>query len=111
MTWTPYCLRAASEATLAAALPMLRSTNEVGKAIWLTSGQFHALDPAIPIVAQPAVSSLNALGIEIVLSAAIMDNRWHANLAVRDDNPQRAAIVAAIAPYVIVPASPSRVWA
>lgn len=109
--WTTYTLRALSQATLIAALPMLRGKDEAGKAVWLTGGPFHALDAGIPIVVVDAVTVLDAEGLPVVVSPAVMSTRWHANLALRADHPQRAAIEAAIAPFIVTPTTPQRVWA
>lgn len=36
---------------------------------------------------------------------------WHANLRIADNHPSRAEIEAALAPYVVVPVKPLRMWA
>lgn len=99
-------LQAEDEAALVAVLPMLRGRDPNGAAVW-TSGPHHAVDADIPIVTAPAV--LDAAGM--VTTPAVLDPRFHANLRLDAGHPDRDAIVAATAPFVVTPASPRRIFA
>ncbi|NYZ18016.1 hypothetical protein HL658_36230 [Azospirillum sp. RWY-5-1] len=101
-------LRAADEATLAAALPWLRGTDQQGAPGWLTAGHHHALDPIGPLVlTPPAVDPVT--GEE--LAPAEVDGRWHANLRVDGAHPEHDAIMAACEPFIIHPTNPRRTFA
>lgn len=95
-------LRADDEATLAAALPMLRDGG-----VWVTASHHHALDLIGPVEIAPA--TLDEAGG--IVTPATLDERFHLNLRLRDDCPDCEAIQATAAPFVVTPGDPARVWA
>lgn len=94
-------LRFDTEAAAAAALPMLRMGGQ-----WMTASHHHGLCLIGRVTATPAV--LDASGT--VVTPAVMDERWHANLRLLD-HPDEASIVAACQPYTVNPPHPAVVWA
>lgn len=94
-------LRAGNAGALAKACPFLRGDGPDGP-IWLTNGQGFALDVIGPVVTKEA--SFDAKGK--LLTAAVTDNRFHANLRCTEE-------IAALVPASVRtnPTSPKRVWA
>ncbi|CAO3403500.1 hypothetical protein [Azospirillum palustre] len=98
---TDLMLRFDTEAAAAAVLPMFRADGQ-----WLTASHDHGLCAIGPVVTTPAV--VDASGA--IVTPAVMDERWHANLRLLD-HPDEAAIVAACEPYAVNPPHPAVVWA
>lgn len=97
---TDLMLRFDTEEQAISALPMLRSEDA-----WITASHCHALDPIGPVVTTPAV--LDDAGE--VVTPAVMDTRFHANLRLLPGADP--AIAAAATPFAVTPADPARVWA
>ena len=92
---TDLYLHAPDEATLAAALPMLRTTGEDG---WIESSPWHALDAGFVVFEGDADDRRPVPG-------------YHANLRVLDGAPDAAALLAAAGPFRTEPATPQRTFA
>lgn len=98
-TYIDLRLRADDEATLAAALEALP-----------LDGHGIALDIIGTLYAETGETATDPeTGETIALTAPL--SGWHANLRIRDDHPDRAAIEASLAAFVVVPETPRRVWA
>ena len=92
-------LRADDDATLSAVLGPLP-----------LAGHGVALDVIGTLHAPTGETAIDPdTGETIALTAPLAG--WHANLRVREDRPERAAIEAALAAFVVTPEQPLRVWA
>jgi len=102
--FTDLYLRADSESALAVAMPWFRREDA-----WVTASHHHALDLIGPITTTPAILDENGE----VVTPAMIDGRYHANLRLFGDHPDREAILAGLEAVRIdpEPATPSRVWA
>lgn len=80
MNYTDYCLKAADEAAMIAALGFARGKDENGNPIWLLSGPGYVLDIIGPVVITHA--TYDADGNE--LTPAVMDNSFHVNIRIFD---------------------------
>lgn len=99
MNYIDLRLRADDEAALAAALAPLP-----------LAGHGVAIDVIGTLYAEAGETATDPeTGETIALTAPLPG--WHANLRIRDDHPDRAAIEAALSAFVVVPANPRRVWA
>lgn len=114
-------LRAESEATLAAALPMFRAKIYVtpkvrgqsteGDPIWVTSSPYHALDVGFVVVTTPAVfGEPKEDGTRDVVTEAVLEPGFHANLRLVEGHPQYEEIVGVVEPFVVHPLSPQRAF-
>jgi len=93
-------LRAADEATLAAALPMLRGADDEGAPCWVTSGPLCEVRiiGALPLTA-PVVNDV----LEIVEPATFAEG-WHLNVRgprIGADPAAWAELLEAAAPYTL----------
>ena len=100
-------LRATNEATLATALPWLRTTGDDGAQVWLEASEHHALVPNVLVVTTPAVG--DAAG-QITTPAVIADG-WFANLRIFEGHPDRTLILEACAPFSQETATPQQTFA
>lgn len=98
-TYIDIRLRADDEAALAAALETLP-----------LGGHGIALDLIGTLHAETGETATDPETGETIAVTALLPG-WHANLRIRDDHPDRAVIEAAVAAFVVTPASPRRVWA
>ena len=71
-----YCLKAATEEEMIAALDFARTDDENGAEIWLGSGSNYALDIIGDIVLEPAVFDENG----DMITPAVMDGGFHVNI-------------------------------
>ncbi len=103
--FTDLCLVADTEADMIAALPFARDADENGNAMWQRSGNGWALDPIGPLCTTPAVIGADM----IVVTPAVIDERFHANLRLYGLGLDlQAGIPAAV---IVAPVNPRRVWA
>jgi hypothetical protein len=101
---TDYAFRFPDEATarelLGEALNANR-TDEDGSTVIACFTAEHALD-LIGTIYKP--SALDSNGVEITPAKAVFG--WHANVRLLNDQP----LPEALAPYLVTPSTPSRVW-
>ena len=103
-------LRAEDEAALTAALLAAPGFDAGEDGLPYPTGHGIALDIIGTLYAETGEAATDPeTGETIVLTAPLPG--WHANLRIRDDHPDRAAIEPAVAGVAIVPQNPLRVWA
>lgn len=94
-------LRADTEAALIDALPMLRTTDADGVPCWLTAGPVCDVDPIGPLALTPPVTDPES---GEVVTPAVVDERWHANVRgprIGADPAEWEAVVAAAEPFTL----------
>lgn len=101
-------LRATDEAALADALPQLRGTDGDGSPCWLLASHHHALDPIGHLALTQAVVDPETGD---VVTPAVIDDAFHANLRLLETHPEHNAIMAACEPFAVHPANPRRAFA
>ena len=100
MTWTNYYLRADDEAALKAAMPEYVKDDQ-----WWLGCHHHTLDIIGPIVITPAGFDED----DNLVSEAVMDDRWHANLRLRGSDPTMPVPPEGV--QIDAPTTPYRKWA
>lgn len=97
-----YCLKAATEDDMIAALDFARTSDENGAEIWLESGPNYALDIIGDVEREPAVEDEHG---EIV-TPAVMDGGFHVNIRAFGDFSHNLSAVVLDPP----PRKPKRVF-
>ena len=101
---TDYALRFPDEATARTMIGSALNANqeaEDGSTVLACFTAEHAID-LIGTITKPAV--VGADGVEIKPAKAV--SGWHANVRLLNDQP----LPEALAPYLVFPSTPSRVW-
>lgn len=104
-------LRADTEQDLIDVLPMLRWSSSVEgepPSGWITDDHGLTFVALGPLTITPAVMAEDG---ETVVTPAVVDHRFHADMQIRPAHPHYSAIAAAVEPFVVTPAHPRHEFA